>query len=101
MAYLPILDGRVEDRELERRVGLFRLVSGDLRPPHADALLAEAVRDYPLEAVVLTRDAALRWPDLPHTLERVGLQLVQRNDAFEVWARPGSQTDGEAIEDES
>jgi len=101
MAYLPILDGRVEDRELERRVGLFRLVSGDLRPPHADALLAEAVHDYPLEAVVLIRDAALTWPDLPHSLERSGLQLVQRNDAFEVWARPSSQTDGETIEDES
>jgi len=97
MAYLPILDGHLEDRELKRRVDLFRLVSGDLRPPHADALLAEAARDYPLEAVVLTRDAALRWPDLPRNLERTGLQLVQQNDAFEVWARLDSRTDAEAI----
>jgi hypothetical protein len=101
MAYLPSLEGHLEHRELERRVDLFRLVSGDLRPPHADALLAEAVRDYPLEAVVLTRDAVLRWPDLPRTLEHTGLQPVLRNDSFEVWARPHSQTDGEATENGS
>jgi len=84
--YLPLLSGHLDEQELTRRVQLIRLVSGESRPPHADALLEEAIREYPLEVVVLSREA-LRWSDLPRTLERAGLARVKSGKDFEVWAR--------------
>jgi hypothetical protein len=84
--YLPLLSGHLDDQELARRVHLSRLVSGESRPAHADTMLEEAVREYPLEAVVLAREA-LRWSDLPRALERAGLTRVPHHEDFEVWAR--------------
>ncbi|MBW2418700.1 MAG: hypothetical protein JRH19_09145 [Deltaproteobacteria bacterium] len=87
-SYLPLLIGRLDSLELERRVSLMRLVTGIRRPAHAEQLLEDAVRDYPLQVVVLS-SAARRWPELAEVLERQGMARVQTDEGFEVWARGG------------
>jgi len=84
--YLPLLAGRLDDAELERRISLVRLVTGIRRPPHAEQLLADAVRGYPLQVVVLSR-SALHWSGLTAVLSGEGMTRVHADERFEVWAR--------------
>jgi hypothetical protein len=88
VSYLPLLVGRLDQQELERRVRLMRLVTGIQRPAHARQLLEDAVRSYPLQVVVLS-SAARRWPELAGVLAGQGMTRVHVDGEFEVWARAG------------
>jgi hypothetical protein len=84
--YLTVLANHLPPRELELRIALMRLVSGEGRPPHADELLRDAIADHEISAVCLTRKAS-DWRDITRTLADAGLQKIFRNADYEVWAR--------------
>ncbi len=88
-AYLPLLSGVLDEAELQARVALFRLVSGERRAAHADVLLERALDDSRLTGVCLTRTAA-RWTDLTQSLVRAGFQKVHENAEYQVWRRESS-----------
>ena len=57
------------------------------RPPGDGSALAEALERYPLHAVCLAPRAA-QQPALQRVLRQSPLELMAREDGFEVWARP-------------
>ncbi len=85
-AYLPLLSGVLDAAELQNRVALFRLVSGEQRAPHASVLLEQALEDSRLTGVGLTRTAA-RWTDLTLSLGRAGFQKIHENAEYQIWRR--------------
>ena len=84
--YLRLIYRFVGAEEMNRRLRLARLVSGEQTFAHAGDALARAIDEYPLAAVCVARETE-RWPELRTVLERSRLTLVSSEAPYEVWAR--------------
>ncbi len=84
--YLTALRDQLSVEEMERRTTLAQIVSGR-RPPGDGAVLADALERYPLHVVCLAPRAA-QQPVLQRVLRQSPLELMAREDGYEVWARP-------------
>jgi hypothetical protein len=86
LEYLGVLRARYETSELDRRVHLARLVSGEPRSPRAGDVLRKAIHDYALVAVGLSGSARTGTP-LDDVLADTGFERVFLDASHALWAR--------------
>ncbi len=84
--HLDLLHPHVGLEEVERRRTLTRLVGGDIHTGDAERLLADAIRDYPLD-VVCIGGAARNRPTLRRALLESPLVSRSRTAEYEIWSR--------------
>jgi hypothetical protein len=84
--YLPVLHERLGPEELQRRMILLRLVSGQRRAPQAVAILRSAIASDKLSVIALANSTG-RWPDVEALLRETGFQKIYGNADYEVWRR--------------
>ena len=84
--YLGVLRARYEQSELDRRMHLTRLVSGELRSARAGDVLRNAIEDYALAAVALSGTARAESL-LDDTLANAGFERVFLDANHALWSR--------------
>ncbi|MBW2230296.1 MAG: hypothetical protein JRG92_13785 [Deltaproteobacteria bacterium] len=84
--YLGPLHERLGGEEVERRLVLTHLVSGESFGRGSAELLAKAIDDYPLEVVCLG-GRGLSRPELRRVLLDSALEVRERGTDYEIWAR--------------
>jgi hypothetical protein len=84
--YLPVLAPVLQERELQQRVRLMRLVSGRNLPPAAIDTLRDTIARDDLRVVALAT-RALRWPELTALLGETGFQKIHQDADYQVWKR--------------
>lgn len=84
---LRVLEEKLGSGSLDRRLTLFAMVSGELRPPDGGEILAEAIRREQLRTVVLS-DPATDWPELRQALSDAGFEQTVFDSRYHIWRRP-------------
>lgn len=85
--YLGVLRARYDTTELDRRMRLAAIVSGQARSLRADDVLRKAIADYELVAVGLAGSARSGTP-IDDALVGAGLERVFDDAHYTLWTRP-------------